>query len=140
MSESNRSTDDVARRLAGADPAQMSKFVDSLVERRLRERERLARPEMHQRLRSLYELLTTNHTFSPGELVKWKHGLKNKRRPDYDIPVVVLALVHPPVNDHEQNAGSAYFREPLDLVIGIMDDDDELDGYHVDSRRFEPFA
>ena len=75
-------------------------------------------------LRERYRLLTTRHRFAPGELVTWKPGLKNKRHPRYGQPAVVIGVLDSPILDREDEAGSAYFREPLDLVLGLIWDAD----------------
>jgi hypothetical protein len=46
--------------------------------------------------------------------------------------------------DGEDDSGSTYFREPLDLVLGHIWDSDpgrgELMVFHYDSRRFQPWT
>jgi hypothetical protein len=85
-------------------------------------------------------LLEEKHTFVPGQPVRWKKNLKNRRKPAYDEPAIVIELLPQPVFDtKDEGASSPYFREPLDIVLGLVDDDNELVAYHFDSRRFEPF-
>lgn len=75
--------------------------------------------------------------FAPGDLVEWKPGCKNKRMPPEGIPAIVVEVIDPPIRDtEEQNAGSAYFREPLDLACGWIDSDGDFMVFHFDSRRF----
>jgi hypothetical protein len=94
-------------------------------------------------LRARYQSFTERHAFSPGDLVGWKPGLKNKRFPRYGQPAVVVAVLETPVHDAESDAGSTYFREPLDLVLGAIWDEEpgrgELVTFHFDSRRFQPW-
>ncbi|UZR29205.1 hypothetical protein [Methylococcus mesophilus] len=94
-------------------------------------------------LRTRYRLFFQTHRFAPGDLVTWKPGLKNRRIPRYGQPAVVVALLEPPVLDHEEESGSTYFREPLDLVLGVVWDRDpgrgEFVTFHFDSRRFQPW-
>ena len=95
-------------------------------------------------LRERYRLLTTAHRFAPGDLVTWKPGLRNHRVPHYGQPAVVIQVLAEPILDQENGeAGSAYFREPLDLVLGLIWDSDpgrgELISFHYDSRRFQPW-
>lgn len=94
-------------------------------------------------LRDRYRLLTTTHRFAPGDLVTWKPGFKNKRHPHYGQPAVVIEVLDTPVLDREDEADSTYFREPLDLVLGLIWDADPLRGelisFHYDSRRFQPW-
>lgn len=84
------------------------------------------------------------HRFAPGDLVTWKPGMKNKRLPRYGQPAVVIGRLEQPVFDGEMEAGSCYFREPLDLVLGMIWDRDpgrgDLIAFHYDSRRFQPWG
>lgn len=126
--------------LSGLNPDEIEQLLEQLADERMKLRSRARSPEYKGKLLAAYRSLTTAYAFSPGDLVQWKQDLKNKRRPDYGVPCVVVEVLKSPVLDPEQGAGSAYFREPLDLAIGLLDDDDELAVIHVDSRRFEPFA
>lgn len=91
-------------------------------------------------LRELYDRLKVHNEFKEGDLIRWKAGLKNKRRPADEEPCIVVQVLPETLhNTPETGAGSAYFREPLDLLIGVIDGDKELVIYHVDSRRFEPY-
>ncbi len=95
-------------------------------------------------LRERYQLFQRGHDFAPGDLVTWKAGLKHKRFPRYGQPAVVLEVLATPVLDHQDEAGSTYFREPLDLVVGVIWEEDpgrgELIAFHYDSRRFQPWT
>ena len=71
--------------------------------------------------------------------MKWKRDLKNRRRPAYDEPVIVIEVLRTPVFDERGESSSPYFREPLDVVLGLVDEDGDFICYHFDSRRFEPF-
>lgn len=76
----------------------------------------------------------------PGMLATWKPGLKNRRFPRYGEPVVVVDLLNTPLINPDRESGSPYFREPLDLLLGVMrGDDHEFLVYHVDRRRFQPY-
>lgn len=74
--------------------------------------------------------------FKVGDLVHWKKDLKNKRFPAYNEPVVIVEVLNTPVVDPTGVFGSQYFREPLSIAIGSFQDDDGLDVWHVDGRRF----
>jgi hypothetical protein len=54
---------------------------------------------------------------------------------------VVLEVLDPPLLDTEKESGSAYYREPLSLVLGVFWDRDPGRGdfvaFHFDGRRFE---
>ena len=91
-----------------------------------------------------YRLLNERHRFKEGELVTWKPGLKNRRWPRYGCPAVILEVLATPRFDDDRDAGSPYFQEPLDLVLGLFPEDGpargELFAWHYDSRRFQPWT
>ncbi|MDG4553369.1 MAG: hypothetical protein P9E24_03835 [Candidatus Competibacter sp.] len=93
------------------------------------------------RLRTLYERLTNGRErdLCLGQLAMWKPGLKNRRFPAYGQPAVVVDLLDPPRVDHEDEAGSPYYREPLDVLLGILRKDGDFLVYHFDRRRFQPY-
>lgn len=94
-------------------------------------------------LRERARLFAQVHRFVPADLVTWKPGLKNRRVPRSDQPAVVLEVLAEPVFDSEKDSGSPYFREPLDVVLGLFVDDGPHRGdflnWHFDSRRFQPW-
>jgi len=94
---------------------------------------------LRERLRRLQQ----PHRFQVGDLVTWKPGLKNRRVPLHGQPAVVVAVLDEPIRDSDQESGSTYFRDPLDIVLGVIWDKDPGRGdfvtFHFDSRRFEPW-
>lgn len=95
-------------------------------------------------LRERCAQLNTAHRFAPGDLVTWKLGLKNRRAPRYGEPAVVVCVLETPLFDGDQESGSTYFREPLNLVLGMIWEQGPGRGdfvtFHYDGRRFEPWA
>lgn len=95
-------------------------------------------------LRERYRAFTMRHLFQPGDLVTWKAGMKNKRVPHYGQPAVVIEVLATPIHDSESDASSPYFREPLDLVLGVIGDEGPMRGeffcFSYDSRRFQPWT
>ena len=89
-------------------------------------------------LLDLRESFLTPHDFQPGDLVVWKESLKNKMRPLPGEPAVVMDVLTKPIVDPVAGPGSVYFRERLDMVIGLLDDHQDFVLLHCDSRRFEP--
>jgi hypothetical protein len=89
-------------------------------------------------LRNLFGSFTTPHTFRVGDIVRWKQGMKNRKRPAYGEPAIVVELLSEPVSDSTDESGSPYFRENLDVVLGVIDSDGDLITFHYDRRRFEP--
>jgi hypothetical protein len=95
--------------------------------------------EHEKRLKELYRRLTKKEHFHVGQIVAWKVGLNNRKRPLPGEPAVVTQILEVPVHDlSETNSASPFFREPLDIVIGIWDDDD-FNELYVDQRRLEPY-
>lgn len=76
----------------------------------------------------------------PGTLVQWKPNLKNRKSPEYGKPGIVVEVLSPPIIDATFDSGSTYFREPLGIIIGFIDEDGDFMTYHVDARRFEVYA
>ncbi|MDE2271706.1 MAG: hypothetical protein KGJ94_06940 [Xanthomonadaceae bacterium] len=82
----------------------------------------------------------TEKSLQPGTLAQWKPGMKNRTSPAYGAPVIVVEVLDPPIIDTKFDSGSVYFREPLDLVLGFVDEDDEFYTLYYDSHRFEPYT
>jgi len=89
-----------------------------------------------ERLTASFHSLCTEEAFKPGDLVQWKLGLKNKRKPAEGELAVVVEVLPSPIFDAHKGASVAYFREPLDIRLGILDEDGDFIIYHFDSRRF----
>lgn len=87
-------------------------------------------------LRESYNSYINKTKFCPGELVVWKKGLRNKKMPKYDQPAVVVEQLEVPVISDEEGSGSPYFREPLDLVLGVIDSEGDLLMHYYDGARF----
>ena len=91
-------------------------------------------------LKELFHKFNEKHQFKPGDIVKWKNSLKNRKRPRYGEPAIVLRFdSQPKLYIEDKGPETPYFKEPLDLVLGLLDEDGDFDIYHFDSRRFEPF-
>ena len=74
--------------------------------------------------------------FRPGDLVRWQPGLKNTQFPNYGETMVVVECIDPPCSSDVTQGGSAYFREPLTLLLGMLHKG-SLTCWHFDGRRFE---
>lgn len=92
-----------------------------------------------QQLKELHQILIQSYSFTEGQVVKWKKGLKNKRLPEETQPAIVIKVLTSPVLKGEENSGSSYFREPLDLILGMVDRKGKFVTFHYDKRRFEPW-
>ncbi len=91
-------------------------------------------PNIGTKLVEAFLTLRTQHEFRLGELVQWKPGLRNRL---LGGPFIVTALLPEPLLAAEEKSGSAYWREPLDVVIGTIGDDGSFVEFHLDSRRLE---
>ena len=88
------------------------------------------------KLRERFQLLNGAETFKPGDIVTWKEGLRNKKHPIPGTAAIVVKVLDEPVYDLQAGSGSPYYREPLNIVIGIIDDDGDLLCFYNDGRRF----
>ena len=93
----------------------------------------------NRKLIRAFESMLKKNSFKPNQLVRWKEGLKNKALPEYNQPAIVWENLPKPLFDNPRAhvAESPYFHEPLDIVLGVMDEH-EFVLLHYDSRRFEP--
>lgn len=89
-----------------------------------------------------HQLKEVKHTLHPGMIVTWKPGLKNRLIPAYGKPGIVVSVLETPVFA-KKKSGSTYFREPLDIVIGLFIDFGEHRGefmvFHTSSERYQPW-
>lgn len=134
-------TKDIIELLAGAGPSTRERKLEALLSAAAAAQAKPKLPPsdlirlLHERLSSL-----AKHTrFRAGQIVRWKPGLKNRRLPDDGQPAIVVEVLDTPILAREEESGSAYFREPLDIVLGILDSDGDFVMFHYDSRRFEPW-
>ena len=126
-----------------ADDAKQLAMLRSLLEAEKQQSKPLSHEEAAEqasRLMDFYESITRSHDFTPGSFAKWKSGLRNKKKPRYDEPIIIMEMLEEPILAPGEDAGSAYFREPLDMIAGFIDSDDDFVIFHFDSRRFEPYT
>ena len=77
--------------------------------------------------------------FKIGDLVQWKQGLKNRSFPAFGEPAIITQLLDTAVYDpSETDSCSPFFREPLNIVIAVLQDGN-LRELHADGRRYELF-
>lgn len=93
--------------------------------------------EKIEKLKAAHSLYAEKNEFSAGQLVTWKDGMQNKKS---DGPFVVVETICPPVIDQEERSGSQYYREKLDIVLGVFDRDGDFVLYHFDSARMRPLS
>lgn len=87
-------------------------------------------------LQARLQCFAAQEHFKPGMLVTWKPGLRNKRLPRYGQPAIVVEVLPEPLLDLSDSPELPYWREPLDLLLGILDAEGDLLTWHYDSRRF----
>jgi hypothetical protein len=78
-------------------------------------------------------------SFEVGQLVKWKTNLKNRKIPYKNQPAIVVEILDEPIISDDDESGSPYFRENLDIILGILVDDNIFLTFYHDSRRFEAY-
>lgn len=96
-------------------------------------------PLLRERYRQLKEM---RYDLMPGMIVRWKAGLKNRSWPHDGAPAIVIERLDPPIYDND-DSGSTYFRERLDMIVGLFVDSGEHDGdflvFHANSERYQPW-
>lgn len=127
MSGENRETDDIKMKDA-------LRLLAQLKRREGAEKD-YGQSHVDQLLGSCNSFFETNK-FKKGQLVKWKKGLKNKKLPYEKQPAVVLEVLQEPLYA-ERDPGTPYFHEPLDIALGMIDEDNDFIIFYYDSRRFE---
>jgi hypothetical protein len=91
-----------------------------------------------QKLIQMLTLLNKDHVFQKGQLVRWKKGLKDRRIPREDEPAIVVRVLDEVIFDEQKESGSPYFKDPLDVVLGVIHEGQFL-MYHYNSHKFEPY-
>ncbi|NEQ95715.1 MAG: hypothetical protein F6K30_03125 [Cyanothece sp. SIO2G6] len=75
--------------------------------------------------------------FKVGQIVKWKTNLKNRKFPHQNQPAIVVQVLDEPIVSPDEEPGSPYFLEKLDIVLGVMTQDSVFLTFYYDSSRFE---
>jgi hypothetical protein len=125
---------------ADLDADAVSELSEILADRKVDARQRWSQPQAVERLQEASRAFHLESEFKVGDVVRWKVDLKNKRNPPYGVPMVVFELLPETVLDGESGSGSQYFREPLNMIVGMYvegSSEDSIGLYHVDSRRLE---
>lgn len=94
-----------------------------------------------ERLKDLLAVFNQKHTFKVGDLVQYKPGMESKKSAQGGVMIVVDVLENPLINPND-DSGSPYFMEPLDIVVGEISSKKGGDFicFHLDSRRLEPYT
>ena len=91
--------------------------------------------EKVEKLKAAQAIYAEKNEFSVGQIVTWKDGMKNKKS---EGPFVVVEVLTDPSLDPSGEAGSPYYRENLDILLGTFDRDGDFIFYHFDSARMRP--
>jgi Uma2 family endonuclease len=87
-------------------------------------------------LKESVEKYNQDYNFNIGDILQWKDGLKNKKRPQYGEPCVVVEILDNPISDNEAPIASPYYLEKLDIKLGLLADNGEFFTFHYDKNRF----
>lgn len=87
-----------------------------------------------------FRAMQPEHQFKPGDLVQWRGGLKNCKRPAYGQPAVVLGLLPGAMADESSCSGRGYYGESADLRVGFTDAEGDFMSFGASSQRMEPYS
>lgn len=90
-------------------------------------------------LKSVCKSFIKKESLEVGQIVKWKEHLQNRKLPHKNQPAIVIAILDKPVISTDEEAGSPYFLETLDIILGVIVENGTFLTYYYDSRRFEPY-
>jgi hypothetical protein len=121
------------------DPVAIAAAVNEAI-RQSQAKEQLPPEETAKILKARLTSLQERQEFKIGDLVTWKPGLKNKRYPYDNQPAIVIQILDDPLIDPRDVPVSPYFREPLDIVLGVLSDDGSFATFYYDKRRFMVFS
>lgn len=87
-----------------------------------------------------FAALQVKHRFRPGDLVQIRPGLRMEKFPYDGEPGIVVEVLDSPIFDTSKNSDSPYFRDKLDIIIGIIHADGGFLRFHMSSDRLEPWG
>lgn len=138
MEQSN----DISQVLSALGENDNKELIKSLIQTALKsgkDRNKLNPEETIQKLTEYRQLLNKKYDFKEGDIVTWKPNLKNRTTPNYNEPAIVLEVLESPLFDGSTETGSVYFREPLDVILGVIAEG-ELISFYFDKRKFQPYV
>lgn len=119
------------------DNGQVLRGIISQISRDLRNKQIIDIEKYISNLKDLVANYNLQQPFSVGDIVQWKEGLKNKIRPQYGEPCIVIEILNTPIFDNDAPIASPYFSERLDIKLGILGENAEFFTFHYDKNRFE---
>lgn len=90
-------------------------------------------------LKSVCKSFLKKESLEVGQIVKWKENLKNRKLPHKNQPAIVIEILQMPIISTDNESGSPYFLETLDIILGIVVENGTFLTFYYDSRRFEPY-
>lgn len=90
-------------------------------------------------LKMAHEVFHQQHSFSEGDLIQFKPGMKHRKVPGKGQPAVVMELLEEPLKDPQAGFGDHYATCQYDMIIGVFMKG-EFINFYADSRRYEPFV
>ena len=90
-------------------------------------------------LKSVCKSFLNKELLEVGQIVKWKEHLKNRKLPHKNQPAIVIEKLKIPLISTDNESGSPYFLETLDIILGIVVENGTFLTFYYDSRRFEPY-
>ena len=131
----------IAKKFSNLDEIESKELIKSLIQDALLENSsgNLSIDDKLNLLKKCSNALNTKQLFKIGDFVQWKPNLKNRAMPDYNEPMIVVDLIDEPIFDEEEGPSSVYYNEPLDIILGMIDEDDEFITFFYDSRRIQKF-
>ena len=95
--------------------------------------------EYLSKLKEACDNLLKTEDFEVGQIVKWKKHLNNRKLPRENQPAIVVNVLDKPIVSSDDEAGSPYFLEKLDIVLGVMSKEGIFLTFYYDSSRFESY-
>lgn len=99
-------------------------------------KENIDNPQKIEILKELRDSYEKKYDFKVGDIIRWKNKLKSRKLPEYDEPIIILEILDEPIFNINEQIGSTYFNEKIDIKIGIVKDNSFLT-FYLESRRFE---
>ena len=89
-------------------------------------------------LRYAFRALNTRHAFVPGMIIRQKPGCRVYKDTPNGVAIVV-EMLDEIILETETSSQTSGFRIPMDMIIALRSADGDINLFHVDSRRFEPY-
>ncbi len=88
--------------------------------------------EKEKMLAEAFHQYNIYQSFQVGALIQWKMGMKNRPKPNYNEPAIVMNVLPAPI-DSPANT------EKLDIKLGLILENGEFALFLYDKNRFEPY-